>query len=113
MPATFARLRNHIITGFIFVMPVLITVAVIMKFWIHLLKIGGKCSATETAAATLDGRVCGLEPLASGVTVDSEWLAGARSASQCCAASTEIRVVRRRTHRHSARFVIRTIGGGT
>jgi uncharacterized membrane protein len=44
MPATLARLRNHIITGFIFVMPVLITVAVIMKFWNHLLKIGGKFS---------------------------------------------------------------------
>jgi uncharacterized membrane protein len=44
MPATFARLRNHVITGFIFVMPVLITVAVIMKFWNHLLKIGGTCS---------------------------------------------------------------------
>jgi uncharacterized membrane protein len=44
MPAIFARLRSHIITGFIFVMPVLVTVAVIMKFWIHLLNIGGKCS---------------------------------------------------------------------
>jgi hypothetical protein len=44
MPAIFARLRNHIITGFIFVMPVLVTVAVIMKFWVHLLNIGGKCS---------------------------------------------------------------------
>lgn len=33
LPATFARLRNHIITGFNSLMPVLITVAVIMKFW--------------------------------------------------------------------------------
>ncbi len=44
LPATFARLRNHIITGFIFIMPVLITVAVIMKFWGQLLKIGGRFS---------------------------------------------------------------------
>jgi uncharacterized membrane protein len=44
MPATLARLRNHIITGFIFVMPVLVTVAVIMKFWGQLLKVGGKFS---------------------------------------------------------------------
>jgi uncharacterized membrane protein len=39
-----ARLRNHVITGFIFIMPVLITVAVIMKFWNHLLKLGGRIS---------------------------------------------------------------------
>jgi len=29
--AAFARLRNHVITGFIFIMPVLITLAVIMR----------------------------------------------------------------------------------
>jgi uncharacterized membrane protein len=40
MRAILARLRNHIVTGFIFIMPVLITVAVIMKFWTHLLKVG-------------------------------------------------------------------------
>jgi uncharacterized membrane protein len=44
LQATFARLRNHVITGFIFILPVLITVAVIMKFWNHLLKLGGRIS---------------------------------------------------------------------
>jgi len=44
MSGTFARLRNHVVTGFIFIMPVLITVAVIAKFWNHLLAIGSKCS---------------------------------------------------------------------
>lgn len=44
LQTTFGRLRNHIITGFLFIMPVLITVAVIMKFWNHLLKIGGRCA---------------------------------------------------------------------
>jgi uncharacterized membrane protein len=44
LQATFARLRNHVITGFIFIMPVLITIAVIMKFWNQLLKIGERCS---------------------------------------------------------------------
>ena len=44
MQPTFARLRNHVITGFIFIMPVLITVAVIMKFWNQLLKVGKSCS---------------------------------------------------------------------
>ena len=36
--------RNHIITGFIFLMPVLITLAVIGKFWNSLLKVGNKVS---------------------------------------------------------------------
>lgn len=36
--------RNHIITGFIFLMPVLITLAVISKFWNGLLKLGNKLS---------------------------------------------------------------------
>src|SRR5262245_14566685 len=44
MHATLTRFRNHVVTGFIFIMPVLITVAVLMKFWNHLLKIGGTCS---------------------------------------------------------------------
>jgi uncharacterized membrane protein len=44
LETTLARLRNHVITGFIFVMPVLITVAVIMKFWNQLLKLGGRIS---------------------------------------------------------------------
>jgi uncharacterized membrane protein len=39
--AIFARLRNLIVTGFIFIMPVLITVAVLMRFEKHLLKVGG------------------------------------------------------------------------
>jgi uncharacterized membrane protein len=44
MRASLARLRNHVVTGFIFVMPVLITVAVIEKFWSRLLAVGGKLS---------------------------------------------------------------------
>jgi uncharacterized membrane protein len=44
MQATLARLRNHIVTGFIFIMPVLITVAVMAKFWKDLLKLGAACS---------------------------------------------------------------------
>ena len=44
MHATLTRFRNHIVTGFIFIMPVLITVAVLMKFWNQLLKIGRACS---------------------------------------------------------------------
>jgi len=44
MRSTIARLGNHIVTGFIFIMPVLITLAVIAKFWNQLLAIGGKCS---------------------------------------------------------------------
>jgi uncharacterized membrane protein len=32
------------VTGFIFIMPVLITLAVIARFWNHLLAIGAKCS---------------------------------------------------------------------
>jgi uncharacterized membrane protein len=42
--AAFARLRNHIITGFIFILPVLITLIVIMRFWNHLLVLGGRSS---------------------------------------------------------------------
>jgi len=36
--------RNHIVTGFIFLMPILITIAVIGKFWNSLLKVGNKIS---------------------------------------------------------------------
>ena len=36
--------RNHIITGFIFLMPVLIALVVISKFWNSLLKAGGRVS---------------------------------------------------------------------
>jgi uncharacterized membrane protein len=41
MHAIFTRLRKLIVTGFIFIMPVLITVAVLMRFEKHLLKVGG------------------------------------------------------------------------
>ena len=41
---TFARLRRHTVTGFIFIMPVLITLAVIMKFWNQLLGVGKRAS---------------------------------------------------------------------
>jgi len=44
MKRTYKTLRNHVITGFIFLMPVLITIAVIGKFWSFLLKAGGKVS---------------------------------------------------------------------
>src|SRR5262249_62290183 len=42
MHAAWIRLRSHIVTGFIFIMPVLITLAVLMKFWTHLLKVGSR-----------------------------------------------------------------------
>jgi uncharacterized membrane protein len=41
---TFARLRRHTITGFVFIMPVLITLAVIMKFWNQLLGVGKRAT---------------------------------------------------------------------
>ena len=41
---TYKSIRNHIITGFIFLMPVLISLAVISKFWGKLLKAGNKVS---------------------------------------------------------------------
>src|SRR5262245_4794924 len=44
MRSTFARLRNHTVTGFIFIMPVLIVLAVLGSFWKHLLKVGGMFS---------------------------------------------------------------------
>ena len=44
MRAFLAGLRNHVVTGFIFVMPVLITVAVIERFWTRLLAVGSKVS---------------------------------------------------------------------
>jgi len=37
-------MRHHIITGFIFIMPVLITLAVLGKFWGKFLALGGKVS---------------------------------------------------------------------
>jgi uncharacterized membrane protein len=44
MPAIFARLRNLVVTGFTFIMPVLITVMVLARFWKHLLTVGGGIS---------------------------------------------------------------------
>ncbi len=39
-----ARVRTHIVTGFLFIMPVLITFVVLARFWDKLLKIGRACS---------------------------------------------------------------------
>jgi uncharacterized membrane protein len=44
MKRTYKSLRNHIVTGFIFLMPVLISIAVIGKFWGKLLTLGNKIS---------------------------------------------------------------------
>jgi uncharacterized membrane protein len=44
MRPAFAHVRTHVVTGFIFIMPVLITLAVIARFWNRMLAIGGKCS---------------------------------------------------------------------
>src|SRR5262245_28938706 len=41
---TLARLRNSIVSGFIFIMPLLITVLILGQFWKHLLKIGSTLS---------------------------------------------------------------------
>jgi uncharacterized membrane protein len=44
MKRTFKIISRHIITGFIFLMPVLITIVVISKFWARLLALGNKLS---------------------------------------------------------------------
>ena len=44
MRKTFVRVRNHIVSGFIFIMPVLICLAVLSRFWKHLLRVGGLLS---------------------------------------------------------------------
>jgi uncharacterized membrane protein len=44
MHAMFNRLRNLTVTGFTFIMPVLITVVVLARFWKHLLTVGGAIS---------------------------------------------------------------------
>jgi uncharacterized membrane protein len=44
MKTFFRQIRNHVITGFIFIMPVLIVLAVISKFWKDLLKLGARVS---------------------------------------------------------------------
>ena len=38
MRKIYERVRNHIVTGFIFIMPVLICLVVISRFWKHLLQ---------------------------------------------------------------------------
>ncbi|MDH7460049.1 hypothetical protein QEG73_02125 [Chitinophagaceae bacterium 26-R-25] len=37
-------IRNHVVTGFVFLMPVLITIAVLSQFWAKLLGLGNKVS---------------------------------------------------------------------
>jgi uncharacterized membrane protein len=44
MHAMFSRLRKLVVTGFIFIMPVLISIAVLMRFWKHILRVGGLLS---------------------------------------------------------------------
>lgn len=44
MRAMLARVRNHLVTGFLFIMPVLITFVVLARFWDKLLKVGRACS---------------------------------------------------------------------
>lgn len=44
MRKTYERVRNHIVTGFIFIMPVLICLVVLSRFWKHLLRVGGLLS---------------------------------------------------------------------
>jgi uncharacterized membrane protein len=44
MRAFFSRLRKLIVTGFIFIMPVLISLAVLARFWKHILKVGSLLS---------------------------------------------------------------------
>src|SRR3954451_4016722 len=41
---TYKIVRNHVITGFIFLMPVLISIAVLGKFWNRMLAMGNKVS---------------------------------------------------------------------
>jgi uncharacterized membrane protein len=44
MHTFFSRLRKLIVTGFIFIMPLLISLAVLMRFWKHILSVGGRLS---------------------------------------------------------------------
>ena len=41
-----SRLRKLLVTGVIFIMPVLVSLAVLMRFWKHMLKVGGRLSQT-------------------------------------------------------------------
>lgn len=44
MKSAFKAMRNHIVTGFIFVLPTLVVVFVISKYWKYLVSFGGKLS---------------------------------------------------------------------
>lgn len=44
MRKTFDRVRNHVVSGFLFLMPVLICLVVLSRFWKHLLRVGGLLS---------------------------------------------------------------------
>ena len=44
MRKTYERVRNHVVSGFLFIMPVLICLAVLSRFWKHLLRVGGLLS---------------------------------------------------------------------
>jgi uncharacterized membrane protein len=44
MKRKYRIIRNHVVTGFIFLMPVLISIAVIGKFWNKMLQAGNKIS---------------------------------------------------------------------
>ena len=44
MRKTYGWVRNHIVTGFLFIMPVLICLVVLSRFWKHLLQVGGLLS---------------------------------------------------------------------
>src|SRR6478736_4764352 len=41
MRETWVRVRQHMVIGFLFIMPVLITVAVLGRFWKDMLRVGG------------------------------------------------------------------------
>lgn len=45
MKQAYHSIRRHVITGFIFIMPVLITIAVLSKFWKKFLAMGNKVAA--------------------------------------------------------------------
>src|SRR6476620_6802524 len=54
MPKTYQRVRNHVVSGFLFIMPVLICLAVISRFWKHLLRVGGLLSRGLRIDTALD-----------------------------------------------------------
>jgi uncharacterized membrane protein len=41
-----SRLRKLLVTGFIFIMPVLVSLVVLSRFWKHMLRVGGRLSQT-------------------------------------------------------------------